>query len=319
MHFFEQTGKMAIGSRLRLLTGKITEDSALLYKLYGFELTPKWFPVFFVLSHKASLPITEIAQQIGHSQPSVTKIIKEMAKAGLVKSNLKSTDKRQNLAGLTAKGKLLAEEIQVQYQDVAAAIEALEKEASYPLWEAVAQWEMLLEQTSLLSRVKQQRKLRESEEVAIVEYRPKYKKAFKQLNEQWITQYFELEQADRDAIDHPQSYIINKGGKILVALYKNEPVGVCALIQMDHSKYDFELAKMAVSPDARGKNIGWLLGTAIIQAAKKAGAKRLYLESNTKLIPAINLYYKLGFKKVPSSPSPYKRANIHMELNLQDD
>lgn len=319
MNFFEQTGKMAIGSRLRLLTGRITDDSAMLYKLYGFDLTPKWFPVFFVLSKNEALSITEIAQQIGHSQPSVTKIIKEMTKAGHVKSNLKSADKRQNLVGLTAKGKLLAGNIEVQYQDVAAAIEDLENQATYHLWEAVAEWEFLLDQQSLLSRVKQQRKLRESKEVTIVGYSPKYKKAFKELNEQWITKYFELEQADKDAINHPQSYIINKGGQILVALYKNEPVGVCALIKMDHPKYDFEMAKMAVSPKAQGKNIGYMLGAAIIEFAKKAGASYLYLESNTKLTPAINLYYKLGFEKIPSSPSPYKRANIHMELNLKSN
>lgn len=242
-----------------------------------------------------------------------------MTKAGLVKSNLKSADKRQNLVGLTAKGKLLAASIQVQYQDVAAAIEDLENQATYHLWEAVAEWEFLLDQQSLLSRVKQQRKLRESKDVTIVGYSPKYKKAFKELNEQWITKYFELEQADKDAINHPQSYIINKGGQILVALYKNEPVGVCALIKMDHPKYDFEMAKMAVSPEAQGKRIGYMLGTAIIEVAKKAGATYLYLESNTKLTPAINLYYKLGFEKIPSSPSPYKRANIHMELSLKSN
>lgn len=50
MDFFNQTGKLAIGSRLRMLTDKITVDAAAIYKMFGVDLKPKWFPVFFVLS-----------------------------------------------------------------------------------------------------------------------------------------------------------------------------------------------------------------------------------------------------------------------------
>ena len=73
---------------------------------------------------------------------------------------------------------------------------------------------------------------------------------------------------------------------------------------------------MAVAPSARGKNIGWLLGQACIGEAKALGAEKIYLESNTVLKPAINLYTKLGFQKVTGHPSPYQRCNIQMELNL---
>jgi len=76
------------------------------------------------------------------------------------------------------------------------------------------------------------------------------------------------------------------------------------------------LSKMAVSPEAKGKGIGWLLGNAAIEKSKEAGFKRLYLESNTVLKPAINLYYKLGFKRIAGKPSPYERSNVHMEIDL---
>jgi GNAT superfamily N-acetyltransferase len=102
-----------------------------------------------------------------------------------------------------------------------------------------------------------------------------------------------------------------------VALYDDVPVGVCALIKMDDPVYDFELAKMAVSPLAQGKNIGWLLGQAVIKKAKLLGASKLYLESNTILAPAINLYHKLGFQKVVGHATPYERCNIQMELLLK--
>jgi GNAT superfamily N-acetyltransferase len=78
----------------------------------------------------------------------------------------------------------------------------------------------------------------------------------------------------------------------------------------------FELAKMAVAPGAKGKGIGLLLGQACIDKARALGAGRVYLESNTKLRPAISLYHKLGFRKIAGPPSPYERCNIQMELRL---
>jgi GNAT superfamily N-acetyltransferase len=125
-----------------------------------------------------------------------------------------------------------------------------------------------------------------------------------------------MEPADHKALNDPEGYILQKGGHILVALYNNEPVGVCALIKMDDGEYDFELAKMAVSPKARGKNIGWLLGNAALNKVRDLGGCKLYLESNTLLKPAINLYHKLGFKKIVGHPTPYARCNIQMAANL---
>lgn len=124
-----------------------------------------------------------------------------------------------------------------------------------------------------------------------------------------------MEDADYKALNNPQG-ILKNGGCILVALYHEEPVGVCALIKMNDPNYDFELAKMAVSPKAQGKNIGWLLGQAILEKAKQLGASTIYLESNTVLKPALNLYHKLGFQKISGHATPYERCNIQMALTL---
>lgn len=317
MDFFNKTGRLAIGSRLRMLTEKITEDSANIYKLYNIEMQPKWFPVFYVLSQGEAMIITEIAKEIGHSHPSVSKIISEMVKQGLVTEQKDKTDGRRNMVSLSAKGKAITEKIKDQYADVNQAIDQLTAQTENDLWKAIEEWEFLLEQKSLLTRVTEQRKNRESDKVQIINYKPEYKNAFKDLNEQWISQWFKMEEADNKALDDPQGYIMDKGGYILVALYNSEPVGVCALIKMNDPDYTYELAKMAVSPTAQGKNIGWMLGNAIIEKARSLGAGKIYLESNTILKPAINLYHKLGFQKVGGRPSPYERSNIQMELTIK--
>lgn len=316
MDFFDKTGKIALGSRLRLLSCQVTENAAKIYDLYGVAISPKWFPVFYTLAEEGEKTITDIAEEIRHSQPSVTKIIKEMVRAGLVQQNIKSSDKRRNVVGLTENGIVAAEKLQVQCADIDRTIDGMNEQAKHNLWEAITEWEAILEQQSFFDRVKEQKRQRESKLVQIVPYESTYQQAFRDLNQEWISNYFEMEEADYKALDDPEAYILNKGGKILVALYQGEPLGVCALIKMDNDRYDYEMAKMAVSPKAQGKSMGWLLGQAVINSAKEAGASRIYLESNTILKPAINLYYKLGFKKISGYPTPYKRCNIQMELDL---
>lgn len=316
MEFFNKVGKVALGSRLRLMTASFTDDAAKIYELYGVEFNPKWFPVFYTIAEEREITITEIANEIGHSQPSVSKIIQEMIAAGVLEEGLKTDDKRKNNVVLTEKGILISNKIKQQLLDIDVAVEGLIAEAKHNLWAAVEEWEFLLQQKSLFKRVSDQKKIRESKDVKIVAYKPEYQDAFKALNVEWISTYFEMEEADYKALDNPEDYILNKGGKILVALYENEPVGVCALIKTQIADYDFEMAKMAVSPKAQGKNIGYLLGKAVVDTAKELGAKKIYLESNTILKPAINLYYKLGFEKVFGLSTPYKRCNIQMELVL---
>ncbi|SDG69802.1 DNA-binding transcriptional regulator, MarR family [Pedobacter terrae] len=316
MDFFEQTGKVAIGSRLRMLTDKVTEDAAQIYKLYNIDMQPKWFPVFYALARDHEKTITELAKAIGHSHPSVSKIISEMLKKGYVKESKDKTDGRRNVVSLSKKGIQISEDLKDQLIDVNAAIEEISAQAQHKLWEAIGEWEFLLEQKTLLRRVTEKKKERDGLKVEIVDYLPKYQEVFRSLNVEWISKYFTMEESDYKALDDPQGYILDKGGFILVALYEGEPLGVCALIKMNDGEYDFELAKMAVSPKAQGKNLGFLLANAIIKKAKSLGASKIYLESNTILKPAINLYHKLGFQKVAGKPTPYERCNIQMELTL---
>ena len=314
MNFYNRVGKKGIGSRLRGLSDIITSDAARLYEVYGVDIQPRWWPVFYMLTESEENSITAIAREIGQTHASVSQVVREMAKNGFVTERKDKDDQRKNFVSLTETGKKAASKLQQQHEDVSAAIDQAFAESQYDLWKAIEEWEYLLEQKSLLRRVEEAKKKREGSEVTIVDYKSEYRKPFKDLNEEWITQYFKMEESDHKALDHPEEYIINKGGHIYIALYNGEAVGACALIKMDDKK--FELAKMAVSPKAQGKSIGTLLGQACIDKAKELGADTVFLESNTKLKPAISLYRKLGFKKITGPPSPYERANIQMELKL---
>lgn len=318
MDFFDKTGKMAIGSRLRMLTDRITTDAAEIYQLYGVDIKPKWFPVLYALSEGDAKTVTAIAKEIGQTHPSVSNIVKEMMAGKLIKAVSDRTDKRRTTITLSPRGKETCAKLAEACEDVTVAVEDVSSATRNDLWRAIGEWEEQLSQKSLLERVREARKMRESHEVQIVSYAPCYQPAFRSLNEQWITQHWQLEEHDIECIDHPQESIIDRGGHIFVALYRGEPVGVCALCKMDDPNYDYELAKLAVSPTAQGKGIGTLLCKAVIDKARDLGAKNLFLESNTLLKPAIHTYKKLGFRELAEYHPAYARGDIQMELLFND-
>ena len=314
MSFYNKVGKLALGSRLRGLSDLITNDAAELYHIYGVDIQPRWWPVFYSLTQTPENSITAIGNEIGQSHASVSQVVREMVKKGFANERKNKHDKRKNFVSLTEKGKIAALRLDDQHQDVFAAINKAFSESQYDLWKAIEEWEYLLQQKSLLRRVEEEKKKREGAKVQIVDYQPQHKLDFKRLNEEWITQYFRMEESDHKVLDHPDEYIIDKGGHIFMAVYEGETVGTIAMIKKSDKK--FELAKMAVSPRAQGKSIGEKLCRACIAYAKKQGADTVYLESNTLLKPAINLYNKLGFQKITGPPSPYERTNIQMELGV---
>lgn len=139
---------------------------------------------------------------------------------------------------------------------------------------------------------------------------------FRLLNEAWISRDFVIEPCDQAVLDDPRTHILDPGGQICIAEFDGEIVGCCALIVMEPDR--FELAKMTVSEKARGHGAGRRLLQFAIDEARRMGASRLYLESNTKAAAAIHLYEQLGFRHLPAPAhlSQYARANVFMEMDL---
>ncbi|QMW03580.1 GNAT family N-acetyltransferase [Spirosoma foliorum] len=151
-------------------------------------------------------------------------------------------------------------------------------------------------------------------EVSIIPYSPEYQPDFKRLNIEWISHYFTVEPHDLEQLDQPETYILPNNGQIFLAKIGDEIVGCVAMINMGET--GFELAKMAVSPNTQGKGIGKKLCVAAIDYARQLGVKTVWLESNRILTPALTMYARVGFREVPSVPTPYSRADIRMEMTL---
>lgn|ERR1700678_3884952 len=154
-------------------------------------------------------------------------------------------------------------------------------------------------------------------ELAIREFTPGDEADFRRLNEEWIIRYFALEPKEKELLADPQGIILDRGGRIFLAVQDGETVGSCALLAVPPG--EFEVAKMAVTESHRRAGIGRRLLEKAVAEARASGAHRLYLETNRKLVNAIRLYESLGFRHLPPeriTPSPYARADVYMELSL---
>jgi ribosomal protein S18 acetylase RimI-like enzyme len=158
--------------------------------------------------------------------------------------------------------------------------------------------------------------LRVDERLAIGLYEARFAPAFAELNLEWLEHWFEVEPIDREVLTDPERHVIRAGGEILFALLDGNAVGTVAL-KRDREGH-FELTKMAVAGDFRGRGIGRHLLDAAIRRARERAAHRVYLYSNTVLEPAIALYRRFGFTEVPlgAGDDRYARSNIKMVLTF---
>lgn len=107
MNIIDESGILAISTRLQRLSEQLRKDGALVYQSYGIDFEPKWFPVIYTLHHKDTLSVVEIANEIGYTHPSTISLLKELEKQKLIRSKKHKIDERKRLIQLTPKGQEL--------------------------------------------------------------------------------------------------------------------------------------------------------------------------------------------------------------------
>ena len=149
--------------------------------------------------------------------------------------------------------------------------------------------------------------------IAIVGFNKKYSEQFFMLNKAWIEESWHLEDSDKKDLLNPDK-IVNNGGQVFFALEDHKAIGTVAMIKSSDDR--FELAKMTVQDDFRGKGIANMLMDECLKFAKENKAKEIFLISNDSLKIARNLYNKYGFKEVDLDSKKYDRGNVKMRLTL---
>jgi DNA-binding MarR family transcriptional regulator/GNAT superfamily N-acetyltransferase len=312
-NIIDAAGYLAISTRLQRLAEHLRKDGANIYQHFGIEFEPKFWPVLYTLSKKSPLGILDLANEIGYAHPSVIALVREMEQKKWIRSVKDKTDSRRRLLSLSPLAQELVQKMEPVWAVIKAALEEI-GEGETPLLRALEEVEERLARESFSETARRIARSRAENSVRIIDYQPRHQAAWESLNLIWISKDFEVEDIDRETLGKPQQYFLDGGGAVLLAEKDGEIIGTVALQPFGGGS--FELAKMTVAEKARGLKIGEKLGWAALERARKLGAKKVFLYSNTKAFQAINLYFKLGFKVVGLDSQEFKRANIQMEINF---
>ena len=148
----------------------------------------------------------------------------------------------------------------------------------------------------------------------IIDYKDQYLEDFQRLNLEWLEKFDLVESHDLEILNHPKENVIDRGGFLFLLVEDNIVIGSAGIFKMNDKEY--ELIKMSVSPEHRGKKFGDMLLEKCIVKAKEMKASKLILFSNSNLQTAIRLYERFGFKHMEVVDTPFKTADIKMELSL---
>ena len=108
--------------------------------------------------------------------------------------------------------------------------------------------------------------------------------------------------------------LITKGAAVYFAVEQEKAIATCMVVPRNNQVW--ELCKLATDEHYMGKGAGSAVLKSCMDYAKKHGAKKLMIVSNTILSAAMHLYAKAGFKEVPIDNREYERVNIQLELNI---
>jgi DNA-binding MarR family transcriptional regulator/predicted GNAT family acetyltransferase len=318
MDLIKQLGTLALASRLKQLSDALMQGVDLLYKEQKVTFHPRWFPVAYLLSRKSPMAVTEVAEAVGLTHPAVNQTATQMSRHGLLLSRKDKNDERRRLLSLSKKGQQTVATLAPLWKIIQECTDELLVESGIDFLDAIVKIEKQLEKKNVYERVSGRLRGHDGDRVHVEEYRPAFKKHFRQLNIEWLKEYFEVEKDDEKILNDPRRYILNRGGRIFFASLNDEIVGTAALLK--HSRQTYEIVKMAVTGKHRGRGIGKQLCQAAINKAAELGANEVLVATSRKLEAANSLYRKLGFIEI-DKPSfyvqEYKRPTIYMKLTLK--
>jgi DNA-binding MarR family transcriptional regulator/GNAT superfamily N-acetyltransferase len=312
MSFLSVQGTLALASRLKVLSERSYDLVDQVYREHGIGLQARWFPVLRLLQQRGPLSVGEIAKEIGLTHSAISQLANKLVKAGWLRSEPGSGDRRQRVLALTERCEAELKAARPLWQAMRASVERRIMDTGVDLLGALTLYEASLDDQPLPADVARRMRLREADQVRIVPFAPELREHFYRLNAEWLAKYFQIEPIDHAVLSEPEKHILEPGGSIVFALLGDEVVGTCAL--MPDSPGVFELTKMAVTNGHQGLGIGRKLMEAMIAEYHRLGGKELFLESQKRLQPALRLYESVGFELQPGVKpgTHYQRADVYM-------
>lgn len=304
--------ELGVGTRMRRFMEQLTADSDRLYEEAGLPFRVSYFYAMYAIVRFEQLTIADIAKLAGFSHSAVSQTVKRMVKDNIVET-IATGDGRQKMVRLTNYGQTVRDKLIPLWAALEQSMNDIMTESGFNLVAGISGLEDRLQKRAFYDRV--QTHLMDNtptETIEIVPYHTDFKQAYHDLNVNWMaTTIWSFEPKDMDVLSNPEQHILNKGGEIFFALKNGIAVGT---VTMKHTRDgQFELAKLIVTEEARGLGAGVGLCRALVNRFSARGGDKLFLETNSTLIPAIELYKRVGFIQLPVPHRSYDRTDYYME------
>jgi DNA-binding MarR family transcriptional regulator/ribosomal protein S18 acetylase RimI-like enzyme len=309
--FLSELGLLALGSRTRALSERLYAVADEVYRAQGSPLQGRWFPLLRLLLDRGPQTVGSIAGSIGQTHSAVSQLADKLVREGWLRVVADAADKRRRRLALTARSETAIREVRPAWRAIDEVLAERCQAAGIDVLSVLDRFERVVDPT-LGAAIVERCAAVDRAAVRIVPFAPGLREHFYRLNAAWLQKYFYLEEVDHRVLSNPEREILAPGGAILFALIDDVVVGTCALKQ--ESPATFELTKMAV--DERHQRLG--LGRRLLEAAiaefKRRKGKTLFLESSTRLTPALRLYESMGFAHQPTRKpdSRYSRSDVYM-------
>jgi ribosomal protein S18 acetylase RimI-like enzyme/DNA-binding MarR family transcriptional regulator len=309
--YIAQLGLVALGSRMRAVSDRLYATADEVYRHKGLELQGRWLPLLRVLHDRGPLTVGEIAEAVGQTHSAISQLADKLTDQGWLDVVADPADKRRRRLALTAPAETDLRAAKPLWRAIEDLYAQHCREQGIDLLHALAAFEGVLTPT-LANDIVARAAAQDRSALRIVPFRPDLREHFYRLNEAWLRKYFYVEEIDHRVLSNPETEILQPGGAILFAMLGEDVIGTCALMLETNGVY--ELTKMAVDERRQGLGIGRALMEAAIAEFRQRSGRRLFLETNSKLTPAIRLYESMGFEHQHSikPDSHYDRANVYM-------
>lgn len=129
--FIKELGYLGLASRLKRISDVMIHSGRQMYKSLDLDIEPNWYLVFKLLEKHGSLSVTDIADKLQFSHPSVITIINKMSKAGYLQSDPCPSDGRRQWITMTQKAKDLLPEYQKLWTAGTRGIELMLKDTDF--------------------------------------------------------------------------------------------------------------------------------------------------------------------------------------------
>ncbi|MBX2876759.1 MAG: MarR family transcriptional regulator [Saprospiraceae bacterium] len=103
--FVAELEYLGLSVRLKRISETMVHGGRNLYRQLGLDIEPNWYLLLLLLKEHKQLSITEMAEYLRFSHPSIIGMVKKMKSRGYLESSTDKKDSRRQLVELSAKAK----------------------------------------------------------------------------------------------------------------------------------------------------------------------------------------------------------------------